>query len=151
MGKLSPEEIEANLIPALATEGFEIVDLMYRREYGSIILRIFVDLPEGIGLEDCSRATKLIKKLPVMEDLDYDYLEISSPGTDRIIRKTADFARFAGNKVKIKCKPPYMDKRNYSGELGGLIENGINIITEDGETVTIPQEMVASVRLWPEE
>ena len=144
-------EIEQIITGPLADAGIEVVDLMYRREGGSVILRVFIDLAGGVTLEDCSRVTKLIKQMEAMEVIDYDYLEVSSPGTDRILKKEADFIRFAGHEVHVKCKPPYLGKRNYTGKLESWAKDGISIITEDKQAVTVPSELITSVRLRPQE
>jgi ribosome maturation factor RimP len=147
-GRRSASQIEAQLYGDLEPLGLEVVDLIYRQEGGSLFLRIFVDEEGGATIATCTRATKLIRQLPWIESLPYDYLEVSSPGLDRIIKKDRDFVRFAGAAVKIKCRSPLAGKKQLQGVLGRAGADTVELITEQ-DTLLIPKEIIISVRLQP--
>ena len=79
--------------------GFELVDIETERDATGITLRILVDRPEGMDMDSCERYHRAL--LPLVEDLEYDYLEVSSPGIDRPLKKDADFERCLGSEVEV--------------------------------------------------
>jgi ribosome maturation factor RimP len=80
--------------------GFELVDVETERDATGVTLRIYVDRPEGMDLDSCERFHRAIQ--PLVEDCDYDYLEVSSPGIDRPLKKDADFGRALGSEVEVR-------------------------------------------------
>ena len=80
--------------------GFELVDVETERDASGVTLRIYVDRPEGMDLDSCERFHRAIQ--PLVEDCDYDYLEVSSPGIDRPLEKDADFAGALGSEVEVR-------------------------------------------------
>ena len=80
--------------------GFELVDVSLDREGAGKYLRIYIDKPEGITLDDCERYHRAI--VPQVEDFDYDFLEVSSPGVDRPLKKDRDFERAIGSEVEVR-------------------------------------------------
>jgi len=76
--------------------GYELVDL---ERSGRGMLRVFIDKPEGISVDDCQVVSNQLTRLFLVENVDYDRLEVSSPGLDRPLKKEADFVRFAGEKA----------------------------------------------------
>lgn len=143
-------EIEKLLTPLLFEQQIEVVDVEYQRENGSRMLRVFIDTPHGVDVEDCSAATAVIRKvIDPIEEYDYDYMEVSSPGIDRIIKKDADFIRFAGKMVRIKTTEPYELQKKFTGKL--LEYTGDHIVIEaNQERIAVPSDIVLSVRLFPE-
>ena len=100
--------------------GYELVDV--ETSPRGRLLRIFIDKPEGIGVEDCASVSNQLTRVFTVENVDYDRLEISSPGLDRALKKAADFERFAGQEVQIKLRLPVANQRNFSGTIVGLRE-----------------------------
>ena len=100
--------------------GYELVDV--ETSPRGRLLRIFIDKPEGIGVEDCASVSNQLTRLFTVENVDYDRLEVSSPGLDRALKKAADFERFAGQEVQIKLRLPVANQRNFSGTIVGLRE-----------------------------
>jgi ribosome maturation factor RimP len=143
-----PAGLEPALENVLAREAIELVDTVYRREGPGMILRVFVDAGDGATIDICARATRLLQALPEVETLAYDYLEVSSPGLDRILKKDRDFERFSGRKVKVKCGAPFQGRKQFIGVLGRRTPQDIELIL-DGESWLIPCGVVASVRLQP--
>ena len=90
--------IEALLMPILTDLGMELVDLEFKREGHSWFLRLFIDKPGGVTLDDCAEVSREVSALLEVEDpIEAPYrLEVSSPGIDRPLKKPADFDRFAG-------------------------------------------------------
>jgi ribosome maturation factor RimP len=94
--------------------GYELVDL---ERAGGGLLRIYIDQPAGIAIEDCEKVTRQLQYVLEVENIDYDRLEVSSPGLDRPLKKLSDFERFAGNEVVIALKKPLDGRKSYRGIL----------------------------------
>jgi ribosome maturation factor RimP len=101
--------------------GYELVDLEFSSR--GRLLRVFIDKPEkagGIDVEDCVTVSHQLTRLLEVEGVDYDRLEVSSPGLDRPLKKPADFERFAGQDIKLRLRAPLNGRRNFQGTLLGL-------------------------------
>src|SRR5437763_15187611 len=96
--------LEAAVEPVIAGMGYELVDLQAAN--GGRMLRLFIDKPGGIGLEDCAAVSRQLSRVLEVEGVDYERLEVSSPGLDRPLRHRADFVRFVGHKVDVKMRTP---------------------------------------------
>lgn len=128
--------------------GYELVDLEMSNR--GKLLRLFIDKPEGVNIDDCSLVSNHISHLLAVEhDVDYDRLEVSSPGLDRVLKKSADFERFAGERIKLKLRVPLNGRKNYVGKLQGL-ENG-EVVLQCAEAVErIALSGIEKARLDPE-
>ena len=84
--------------------GFELVDWELSPRAG--LVRVFIDKPEGVDVEDCARVSNHLTHLFTVENIDYDRLEVSSPGLDRPLKKLADYARFAGEEAQLTLREP---------------------------------------------
>ena len=102
--------------------GFELVDVETERDATGLTLRIYVDRPEGMDLDGCERFHRAIQ--PLVEDFDYDYLEVSSPGIDRPLKKDADFARALGSEVVIHFFRAQEGSKEARGILGRYLFPG---------------------------
>ena len=78
---------------------YELVDVCLDKENTGKFLRIYVDRPEGMSLDDCERYHRAI--MPLVESYDFDFLEVSSPGIDRPLKKDQDFERALGEEVEV--------------------------------------------------
>ena len=123
--------------------GFELVDVALDRESTGKYLRIYIDKPEGITLDDCEVYHKAVR--PLVENYDYDFMEVSSPGIDRPLKTDRDFERNVGAEVEIHLFRPLDGKRQLQGILMGLEEGDILIDTPEGEK-RIPREAASLVR-----
>jgi ribosome maturation factor RimP len=94
--------------------GYELVDIA---RAGGGLLRISIDQPAGIAIEDCEKVTRQLQYLFEVENIDYSRLEVGSPGLDRPLKKMADFERFAGSEVTITLKKPLDGRKSYRGIL----------------------------------
>ena len=110
-GQSSPlKRAEIQAARAAAEMGYEFVDIEVVKEPMGKFLRVYIDREEGISLDDLEKYHRAI--LPQMEDVDYDYMEVSSPGADRPLKKQKDFDRAAGLTVEVKLYRP-MDGVKY--------------------------------------
>lgn len=116
------------------------------------LLRVFIDRPEGISVDDCTAVSNQLSRLFAVENIDYDRLEISSPGLDRVLRKATDFERFAGQQVQLKLRLPVGNQRNFTGLIGGVREDRLVLKVGEGTSVVeheFPLETVEKARLVP--
>ncbi|MDY3330636.1 MAG: ribosome maturation factor RimP [Pelistega sp.] len=81
------------------------------------LLRITIDKPDGINIEDCEQVSRLLSRVYEVENIDYKRLEVGSPGVDRPLRTLADFKRFAGERVEVKLHTPIDNRKVFSGVL----------------------------------
>lgn len=146
------QAIEETVAPLLAAENVELVDLAYNKGPAGWTLSILLDKPGGITLTDLEYWNdKLGTALDEADLIERSYvLELASPGIDRPIRKTADFQRFAGQRVHVKLFAPIDGQKNFHGELLGGDENVIRVFLEDARReVELPRSQVAKCRLDP--
>jgi ribosome maturation factor RimP len=125
--------------------GYELVDLEVS---GRGLMRVFMDKPEGISVEDCERVSNQLLRVFTVENVAYERLEISSPGLDRVLKKETDFVRFAGQKVKIKSRMPVNGGKNFVGVIGEL-KNGVLQLDLEGSSVAIELSNIDKARLVP--
>ena len=112
------------------------------------VLRVYIDRPEGITMEDCELVSRQLSHALAVDDLDYRRLEVSSPGLDRPLKKPADFERFSGQDVQVRLAMPIANQRNYAGVLQGLKDGVVTLETEKG-SMEIPFEDIEKARLVP--
>lgn len=143
-------DIGALLESTLTGLGYELVDLEIVAHGRSKMLRLFIDKPGGVNIDDCTYVSNHVSRLLAVE-LDYDYsrLEVSSPGLDRPLKKEADFARFVGERVKVKLRVPVEGSRKFTGKLLG-VENGVVRLDVEGAVVSVPLDNLDKARLVPQ-
>ncbi|MEO7320959.1 MAG: ribosome maturation factor RimP [Nitrosospira sp.] len=139
-------ELQGLLESTLAGLGYELVEL--ERSARGKLLRVFIDKPDGIGVEDCVAVSGHLSRLLAVESVDYDRLEISSPGLDRPLRKTADFVRFTGETVKLKLRVALQGQRNFVGILRE-VNDGILKLEVDGKMLDLELNNLEKARLVP--
>ena len=137
------------LIEKLVTQlGYELVD--FETVNGGQILRIYIDKGDLIDIEDCTKVSNHVNNvLSVETDYDYERLEVSSPGLDRVIKKLNDFDRFKGEKIKIKTRFAIENRKNFKGILSGTKGESI-MIEVDNESLLIDFENIDKARLDPD-
>ena len=126
--------------------GYELVD--FETSPRGRLMRVFIDSPNGITVDDCATVSNQLTRIFEVENVDYDRLEVSSPGLDRPLRKPADFERFAGQEVQVRIRMPIANQRNFAGVLQGLKDNVVTLETERG-SMEIPFEEIEKARLVP--
>jgi len=128
--------------------GYELVELQAAN--GGRHLRLFIDKPGGIGVEDCAALSRQLSRVLEVEGVDYERLEVSSPGLDRPLRKEADFARFAGQRAEVRMRTPDASgRRRFVGVLRGAAEGRV-AMELDGQTVQLALGDVERARLVPQ-
>ena len=125
--------------------GYELVDLEVSARG---LMRIFIDKPEGISLQDCERVSHQLTRLFTVEGVNFERLEISSPGLDRPLKKQADFVRFRGQKAQLKLRVPLNGRKNFVGILGELQEEVLQLDVY-GVLVAIDLSNLDKARLVP--
>ena len=126
--------------------GYELVDLELANR--GRLMRIFIDKAGGIGVEDCATVSNHLTRLLAVEGVDYDRLEVSSPGLDRPLKRPQDYARFIGERVQLKVRLPLNGRRRFVGKLQNVGEDGIELDV-DGELVSISFADIDKTRLVP--
>ena len=139
------------LEPVVTGLGYELVEIEYQPNPKHGVLRIFIDQPDGIQLDDCQEVSNQVSALLDVEDpIPGHYnLEVSSPGLDRPLNKVEDFERFTGEMVKIKTVMAIDGQRNFKGLLRGIEGDDITI-EFDGKQVTLPLASIEKARLVPD-
>ncbi len=145
------ERLIALIEPLVGRLGYELVELEHTAGGGSAVVRLFIDRPEGVGLEDCERVSREVSALLDVEDpIPTAYsLEVSSPGFDRVLRTPAHFARFVGSRVAMELTVAREGRRRYTGTLVGTDEAGI-ALEVDGERVAMSFSEIGKARLTGE-
>jgi ribosome maturation factor RimP len=136
--------------PLLAHQGYELVDLEYLREGPRWVLRLFIDKPGGISLDDCQDVSRnLSAALDVEDFIENTYaLEVSSPGIERPLRKPEHFERFSGELAVVKTFAPVgvPPRKNFKGRILGLEGPELRLET-DGAEYRIPLDRIARAHL----
>ena len=127
---------------------FELVDVEYVKEGPNWYLRIYIDKPGGITIDDCKIVSEEVSDLLDKEDPipQRYFLEVSSPGLERPLKKDSDFEKFKGELVEVRLFKAINGKKIYIGELIGLIDNKIVITLDSEETIEFEKEKVSLVR-----
>jgi len=137
--------------PVVTALGYELVAIEHRRGTRSSLLRVYIDSPDGIGVEDCSRVShQLSGVLDVKEPIVGHYtLEVSSPGLDRLLSKPQDYERFAGQMVKVRLHALLEGRRKLVGVLKGIEQDQV-IIEEEGKEWRLALHDIEQTRLVPD-
>ena len=134
------------LEPTLQGLGYELVDFEW---FGRGKLRVMIDKADGINVDDCSMVSNHLTRYFAVEGVEYDRLEVSSPGVDRPLRKAADFVRFRGERAELKLKVPLEGRKNFTGTLG-VLADGLLALESDEKMFSIELANVHKARLKPE-
>jgi len=131
----------------LAGMGFELVEA--RASGGGRHLSIFIDRPGGITVDHCAEVSRQLTRVFAVEGIDYERLEVSSPGLDRPLRKAADFVRFAGSKVDVRMRTPDASgRRRFTGLLRGA-DGEVATVQVEGRDVALDVDDIERARLVP--
>ena len=139
-------DVGKTLESTLSGLGYELVD--FERSGKNKLLRVYIDKAGGVNLDDCAAVSNHLSRVLAVEGIDYERLEVSSPGLDRPLKKEQDFARFAGQKARIKVRVPVEGQRNFVGVLretrAGKVE-----IEVDGKVLALDLANLDKARLIP--
>ena len=139
-------DLTALLERTLSAMGYELVDAQASSK--GRLVRVFIDKPEGVDVEDCARVSDQLTRLFAVENIDYDRLEVSSPGLDRLLRKSQDFERFAGESAQVRLRTMQDNRRNFTGTLRGVRDGNVILETEAGISA-LPLDAIERARLVP--
>ena len=142
------EEVQQVVEPILRSQGFELVDVEYRREPQGWVLRIYLDREGGVTLDDCAEVSGEIGAVLEIKDLVSNpyVLEVSSPGLTRPLKKPEDFNKFSNRLVKIKLFEPLEGQKNFKGTLLGLDGEKVRLEIE-GRVYELPLQRIAKANL----
>jgi ribosome maturation factor RimP len=130
----------------VAGMGYELVGV--ERPARSGLLRIYIDKPGGVGLNDCAAVSHQLARVLAVENVSYDRLEVSSPGLDRLLRKEQDFVRFAGQKARVRTRVPRDGQRNFTGVLRDSGAGKVQLEV-DGKVLSLELTDIETARLVP--
>jgi ribosome maturation factor RimP len=149
------ERARRTLEPVLARDGYELVEVEWVRGGGRFTLRVFIDKPGGVNIDDCQLVSRTIEPILDVEDFiepAYD-LEVSSPGLDRPLRTPEHFARYAGQRVHVKAYGPIAGtaagsppRKSWTGPLSGFSDGAV-LVDVDGVLHRIPHDQIAKAHL----
>jgi ribosome maturation factor RimP len=126
--------------------GYELVD--WDISARSRLVRVFIDKPDGVDVEDCAKVSNHLTRLFAVEEIDFERLEVSSPGLDRPVKRLADFARFAGQEAQLTLAAPVDGAKRIKGILRG--SEGDNVLVETAAGVkSFPFGTITGARLVP--
>ncbi len=135
--------LEAKARPVAETMGYDLVDVCIDRETTGKYLRFYIDKDEGVSLDDCEAFHKAVRSFA--DSVDYDFMEVSSPGIDRPLKTDRDFERNLGSEIEVKLFRPIEGTKVITGVLAGLEEENIVLDTGEGRTL-IPRKAAALIK-----
>ena len=142
------EKVTKLVEPIIENLGYELYDVEYAKEGKNYFLRIFIDNEKGIDLNDCEKVNDAVNDILDKENYikEQYFLEISSPGIERLLRKDWQLKKFKGEEVNIKLfKKDENGKKEYTGTLGDITENTLDVEAE-GENTTIDRKIISQVK-----
>jgi len=143
---VSVNDRETWLRETLEGLGYELVDLESSR---SGLMRVFIDAPKGISVEDCARVSNHLTRAFAVEGIDYERLEVSSPGLDRPLKRLEDFARFAGQQASLRLRLPREGRRRFEGRIAG-VDGGEVVLEVEGKPQRFAFGDIDRARLVPD-
>jgi ribosome maturation factor RimP len=147
---MNNRELKLLIEPAIENIGYELTDLELKWDGSSNLLRLFIDRPEGITLDDCQAVSEQVGLLlDIDEPIQDDYvLEVSSPGLDRTLTKIEHYQRFIDEEIRVKLISPQDGRRNFKGHLIAVNDDAIEIKV-DGEIFDLSIDSIEYTRLVP--
>ncbi|MGH8648565.1 MAG: ribosome maturation factor RimP [Burkholderiales bacterium] len=112
------------------------------------LLRIYIDKPGGVTVDDCAAVSHQVSRVLAVERVDYERLEVSSPGLDRLLRGERDFARFAGQRARVRVRLPVDGQRNFVGVVREAGAGRVQLEVE-GRVLSLDLGNVETARLVP--
>ena len=149
MAKKKIEEFVAELVmPVTEKHSYELVDVEFIKEGANWYLRVYIDKPGGITIDDCQAVSEeLSDRLDETDPIEQSYfLEVSSPGLERPLKKESDFEKFKGELVEVKLYYPVEGKKIYEGQLQGLRDGRVCIKPEAAGEMEFDKDKVSLVR-----
>ncbi len=139
--------LESKLEVTLTGLGYELADLSYSVKSG--LLRVFIDKPDGITLDDCVLVSNHLGHWLPAENVSYDRLEVSSPGMDRPLKRLADYQRFNGRQAQVKLRVALAGQRRFAGTIARADEQ-VLVLEVEGREVMLDMNNIDQARLVPD-
>lgn len=143
------DSVKAICQPITDELGYELVDVEFKKEGQNHFLRVYIHKPGGVTLDDCQTMSQLLSsKLDEEDPISvFYYLEVSSPGLDRPLKTDSDLNRNLGKEIELRLYEAMEGKKTFEGILTEFTEEEIRIQISDNETINIPRQIVALIRL----
>jgi ribosome maturation factor RimP len=147
---MTGEELARLLEPTIEQLGYELTDLELKLAGRDSLVRVFIDKPQGVGLEDCETVSRQVSAVLDVEDPvpGHYVLEVSSPGLDRKLTKPAHYRRYVGDDIRVQLRFPIEGRRKFRGRLTAASEETIQIEV-DGQLHELPIATIDTARLVP--
>nr|WP_218572773.1 ribosome maturation factor RimP [Pseudomonas sp. R-28-1W-6] len=144
------EQLQALLAPVVESLGYECWGVEFLSQGRHSLLRVYIDQPDGVLVEDCEKVSRQISGVLDVEDpIASEYtLEVSSPGMDRPLFTLEQFAKHVGEQVKIKLRSPFDGRRNFQGLLRGVEEQDVVVLVDDHEYL-LPIDLIDKANIIP--
>ena len=149
MKKINVEGVVTEVARPIAEHyGLELIDVEYVKEGASWYLRIYIDKPGGVGLDDCQAVSDEVgRKLDELDPIPENYfLEVSSPGLERPLKRDRDFDYFAGREAAVRLFEPLDGKKEFTGTLKGLVDGWVVLMVDGGE-MSFPRDKISKAHL----
>ena len=142
------QRTEGLLLPILADLNFELVDVEFVKEAGNWYLRAYIDKPGGITIDDCEKVSRTLSDMLDREDYIEEayYLEVSSPGLTRPLKKAKDYDRNIGRPVDIKLFRAVEGCKEFTAILASYTDDTVCVTLEDGKELTIAKKNISLIR-----
>jgi ribosome maturation factor RimP len=142
------KQVEALANPLCESEGIELVHVEYQRESSGRILRLYIDRPQKVTLDDCINVSRQLNDLldVYLDDIGPYNLEVTSPGPERPLSKLQDYERFKGRRVKIRTLQPLDGQKNFTGVISGVSAQNVTLLS-NAEKVVIAFDNISKARL----
>lgn len=149
MSKKIEQQIFELANPVVEENGLELVSVEFIKEGPNWYLRIYIDQENGVDLEDCQRVSRHISDiLDEIDPIPHAYfLEVSSPGVERILQRAKDFIRYQGRLINVHTYAPVEGSKKLQGKLGHVNEQNLSLILKNGKELQIERDKIAQVRL----
>jgi ribosome maturation factor RimP len=145
------DKLNQLLEPVVSSLGYELWELEYGARPGGGLLRVYIDSPNGISVDDCERVSRAVsEQLDAADPISGEYtLEVSSPGLDRVLRTQQHFERFEGERVKLEMSQPVNGRKRFAGRLTGVGKGEITLEV-DGAALQLPIAGIHKARIAPD-
>lgn len=139
------------LEPIVVGLGYELWELEYGTRPGGGLLRLYIDSPDGISVDDCERVSRAVSEtMDVADPITHEYtLEVSSPGLDRVLRTRKHFVQFTGERVRLEMSQAVNGRKRFAGRLTEVGDDEITLDV-DGATVRLPIAAIHKARVAPD-
>lgn len=151
MKKNTAQRVEELAQPIIDELGYELVDVEFVKEAGMHYLRVILDDENGIGLDECEKVSRLLS--PQLDEKNFIeenyFLEVCSPGIDRVLKRDKEFSKYAGKQVDVKLykNDEELKTKQFEAALSGLDEDGNVVLLVDGNEKKLTRKEIAQIRL----